>query len=285
MTPAQLTAARWIALVAAIVLLATAGVTSAVLLVRSRRSAVALPRSMASAGDSITRAFDVDTGHLLQDSPAASWSTGSDPAVVSQYDRLVSANPAIAGQGYNDAQTGAKMSALAGQLATAAAQRVDYVTVLMGANDLCATSVATMTATTTFEHQFDQALSGFLAADRGAHVFVASIPDLYRLWQTLRSNPVAQITWSLARICPSMLSASVTAAERQQVVAQELADNATLAAVCARYSHCRFDADAVYQAPFSAADVSPADSFHPSLAGQKELAKVTWAAGFWPSKG
>jgi lysophospholipase L1-like esterase len=285
LTPARLTAARWVALAAAIVLVATAGITSAVVLVRSRRPAVPLPRSMASAGDSITRAFDLDSGHVLQDSPAASWSTGSDPTVDSQYDRLVAANPALAGKAFNDALTGAKMSALAGQLALAAAQRVDYVTILMGSNDLCTPSVATMTPTTTFERQFDQALAAFSAADRSAHVFVASIPDLFRLWQTLRTNPVAQVTWSLARICPSMLSVSATAAERQQVVAQELADNATLASVCARYPHCRFDADAVYQSPFSAADVSPVDSFHPSLAGQTALAQVTWAAGFWPSKG
>ena len=285
MTPARLTAARWAALAAAIVLVATAGISSAVVLLRSRRPAVPLPHSMASAGDSITRAFDLDTNHVLQDSPAASWSTGSDPTVNSQYDRLVAANPALAGQAYNDAQTGAKMSALAGQLALAATQRVDYVTILIGANDLCTPSVATMTPTTTFERQFDQALAAFMSADRNARVFVASIPDLFRLWQTLRTNPVAQITWSLAHICPSMLAVSATAAERQQVVAQELADNASLAAVCARYPRCRFDADAVYQSAFSAADVSAADSFHPSLAGQKALASVTWAAGFWPSKG
>jgi hypothetical protein len=140
-----------------------------------------------------------------------------------------------------------------------------------------------MTSTATFSTQFDQALSGFFAADPGAHMFVSSIPDLFRLWDALRTNPVAEITWTLAHICQSMLSVSATAAGRQQVVARQLADNAALQAVCRRYARCRFDGGAAYRATFTAADVSPVDYFHPSLAGQTKLAALSWAAGYWPS--
>jgi lysophospholipase L1-like esterase len=238
---------------------------------------------MASAGDSITRAFDLDGRHFLQDTPEESWASGTDPAVSSHYGRILAVHPAIAGQAYNDAQTGAKMAALDGQLKMAAAQKVDYVTILIGANDLCTPSVATMTPTATFEAQFDQALAGFLAADRGAQVFVSSIPDLFRLWGALRINPLAQITWNLVHICPAMLSASATDAERHQVVVQEQADNAALASVCRRHARCRFDGNAVFAASFAATDVSSVDYFHPSLSGQRNLAAVTWAAGYWPA--
>jgi lysophospholipase L1-like esterase len=282
----------WLAVGAAGVLVASTAVV-AVVLVSGRGSGPAapppLPASMASVGDSISRAFDLDVSHLFQDSPTESWSTGSDPAVGSHYDRIVAASAAsgtspLATHAFNDAQSGAKMAALAPQLARAASQRVEYVTVLMGANDLCTSSVATMTPTAAFGAQFAGALAAFFAADPGAHLFVASIPDLFQLWDSLRSNPLAQATWTLARICPAMLSLTGTATDRAAVVAQERADNTVLQAACARFRHCRFDADAVYQTVFGAADVSSVDYFHPSVAGQQKLAAVTWAAGFWSSR-
>jgi lysophospholipase L1-like esterase len=238
---------------------------------------------MAATGDSITRAFDVNYGGVLRDNPAESWATGTDPAVDSQYQRLVQADPAMAAHGDNDGVSGAKMAALDGQLQTAASQRVDYATVLMGANDLCTADVATMTPTATFGAQFHQALSDFFSADPDAHVLVASIPNLYQLWATLRGNLAAQIVWGAAHICQSMLAAAGTAADRQAVVAQEQADNDALASVCRQFSRCRFDGDAVYRTAFTAAEVSPVDYFHPSVTGQKELAAITWAAGYWPA--
>jgi lysophospholipase L1-like esterase len=203
--------------------------------------------------------------------------------VNSHYGRLLRVVPAIAGQVYNDARSGAQMSALDGQLQAAAAQRVAYVTILMGANDLCTPSVAAMTPTATFGAQFEGALSHFFAADPAARVLVASIPDLYRLWQTLQGKLAAQFAWGVSHICQSMLADGATAADRQAVVDQEQADNAVLASVCARFAHCRSDGGAVYRAPFSAADVSPVDYFHPSLSGQTQLAALTWAAGYWPA--
>src|SRR5674476_1271307 len=56
-----------------------------------------LPDSMASLGDSITRAADVCCWY--GDHPGQSWSTGNNPydGVNSQYERLVALHPAMAG--------------------------------------------------------------------------------------------------------------------------------------------------------------------------------------------
>ena len=274
----------WLALAVAIALLVAAGVV--VVVVRpggSSSRGVALPRSMAAAGDSITRAFDVDPAHLLQDDPVESWSTGTDAAVMSQYDRIAIAVPAINGHVFNHAQSGAKMVALAPQLQAAAADKVDYLTILMGANDLCTPTVATMTPTATFQAQFTTALDGFFAADPAAHVFVSSIPDLFKLWTALQANPVAETVWSVAHICQSMLSVAATPVDRAAVAAQELTDNGVLQTVCARYKNCRFDGLAVYRAGFGAGELSAIDYFHPSVTGQQRLAAITWAAGYWPT--
>jgi lysophospholipase L1-like esterase len=238
---------------------------------------------MASAGDSITRAFDIDWSHFLSDSPQYSWSTGSDGAVRSEYQRILTAKPAIRGNAYNDAQTGAKMVDLAGQLTAAASQKVQYLTILMGANDLCTSSAATMTPTATFQAQFEKALSTFLVSDPTARVMVVSIPNIYQLWNTLHGNWAAEATWNSVGICQSMLSWSNSEADRQQVVAQEAADNAVLASVCAKYSTCRWDGYAAYHVQFSAGDVSTVDYFHPNKNGQNTLAATAWASGYWPA--
>ncbi|HSS11317.1 MAG TPA: GDSL-type esterase/lipase family protein [Acidimicrobiales bacterium] len=246
-------------------------------------TSVPFPNSMAAAGDSITRAFGATWSRFLSDSPQYSWSTGNDTAVDSQYRRILAANPAINGHVYNHAMTGAKMVDLDGQVKAAAREQVQYLTVLMGANDVCAPSAATMTATTTFRAEFSQALSDFFAADPGAHVFVSSIPNLSQLWNTLHGSWTAEVTWRVAHICSSLLSRSNTAAARQAVATREQADNAALASVCSEHPRCRWDGYAVYHLSFTASDISRVDHLHPNAAGEHALAATTWAAGFWPT--
>ena len=243
-----------------------------------------LPNSMASTGDSITRAFDsTSNGCFLSDCPQYSWSTGYNSTVNSQYQRILAANSAISGHEYNDAKTGAQMSALDGQLKSAASQGVQYATVLMGANDVCTSSISTMTPTATFQSEFRTALSDFFAADPSASVFVSSIPNIYQLWQLLHNNWSAESTWYSFKICQSMLSPYNTDAQRQQVLSQEEADNTALQTVCAQYANCRWDNLATFNYSFTTKDVSTVDYFHPSLTGQNTLAGITWGASYWPS--
>jgi hypothetical protein len=137
--------------------------------------------------------------------------------------------------------------------------------------------------TATFAAQFRAALAAFVAERPRARILVGSVPDLHWLWQLLHTNPVAQTIWTTFGICQSMLNIANTETQRQQVVAQELADNAVLASVCAQFSQCRWDGGAVYTTKFTVTDVSPVDYFHPSTQGQHDLAAVTWTAGYWPT--
>ena len=243
---------------------------------------VPLPNSMASTGDSITRAFDATwSGCLLADCPQYSWSTGSDSKVDSHYRRILASHRSIKGDAHNDARSGAKMVDLGGQLSAAANQNVDYVTILMGANDLCTSSTSTMTSVSTFTSQFDAALASYTAARPKSRVFVSSIPNIYRLWSILHNNVTAELTWSAFSICQSMLSPNNTDADRQQVVDREAAFNSALASVCAKYTNCRWDNLATFNTDFTTSDVSTIDYFHPSLAGQNRLADVTWGASYW----
>jgi hypothetical protein len=82
-----------------------------------------------------------------------------------------------------------------------------------------------------------------------------------------------------------MLSSSNTETQRQQVLAQERADNDALAQVCQSYRQCRWDGYAVFNYAFTTSDVSSVDYFHPSATGQAHLAAVTWAASYFAAAG
>ena len=244
------------------------------------------PTSIASLGDSITRAYNA--GGWYSDWPSRSWSTGSDPAVVSHYSRLAKLNRKTTVRAWNDADTGAKMAALPGQALTAKNQGARYVTILMGANDACTSTEAGMTSVATFRSQFVNAMSTLTTQASPPKVLVASIPDIYRLWQVGRTSASARNAWNSFDICQSMLAnpGSTDAADeaRRQRVRQRVEEyNAALAGVCATYTTCKYDGGAVFGYPFQLSHLSTWDYFHPNTSGQAVLADVTWKAGFWPT--
>lgn len=244
-----------------------------------------LPSAMASVGDSITRAYNTGPSPYA-DYPANSWSTGTSVTVNTHYLRLLALNPAISGKNYNDAVSGAKMADLNSQMAVVNAQRVEYVTVLMGGNDVCATSESTMTTVAAFADQFRTAMATLTAASPNALVYVVSIPDIYNLWAVLHGNASARFAWAIFGICRSMLAnplstASSDVARRARVRQRNIDFNAQLSAICATFVTCRYDQGAAFNTKFTAADVSTRDYFHPSVAGQAKLAATTWAAGYW----
>src|SRR5690242_14376435 len=157
-----------------------------------------LPHSMAAIGDSISRGFDACCS--LGEHPQNAWSTGSaaGDGVTSHYEHLLAVDPAISNHAFNDAVTGAVMADAPRQAAQAVSQHAGYVTVLMGANDVCTSTVASMTPKATFKAQFDQALRTLTTGLPNAHVYVSSIPNVFNLWKVLHTNPTAQLVWRLA---------------------------------------------------------------------------------------
>jgi lysophospholipase L1-like esterase len=264
--------------------LVTAAVLVAASITAPVRAAAAdtppLPHSMAAIGDSITRAYDACCSY--GDHPGQSWSTGWTwyDGITSHYERILARTSTIQGHNYNDAVTGAKMASGPAQAATAASQGAQYVTILLGANDLCTSSTLTMTAVADFRSQFTQTLQAIPAT---THVFVSSIPNIYQLWQVLHTNSIARYVWQTARICQSMLASTNTETQRQQVLTRESAFNQVLADVCAQFTNCRWDGGATYGYAFSPSRVSTLDYFHPSLSGQAALANLTWSKSWWAS--
>lgn len=265
--------------------LGLAVLVAALLAPASAAGRTALPSSMASTGNSLTRA--AGTGFPpWTDNPAGSWSTGTDAIVNSHYLRLLALTPKIRGRNYNDARSGAKMGELSTQMAKAVSQKVDYVTVEMGGNDVCASSESAMTPVATYRSQFRAGLETMTDGRPSVKIFVASVPNIHHLWELFHNDLAAQVAWFTFGVCQTMLANPTSAAqadvERRARVLQRIVDyNTALAAVCADFRQCRFDQNAAFQAQFTANDVIHLDYFHPSLSGQAKFAAGTWAVSYW----
>lgn len=252
-----------------------------------------LPSSIAGVGDSITQAASSD-GSLGVDAPRNSWSTGDNSTVNSHYLRLVALNQSVTA--HNHSVSGAKVGGLATQMESLATVKPDYVTVLIGGNDLCTDTIDEMTPTSVFRDQFYVAMEKLLGdTDTGgvspdSNVYVVSIPDVHQLWELFRNNVFARAVWSAGNICQSLLanptSNKQADVERRAAFRQRNIEyNTQLAAVCALFARCHWDGNTVFDYKFSRSDVA-GDYFHPSIEGQANLAAETWAAGYtWTTGG
>ncbi len=258
------------------------------------------PRTLAAVGDSITQAsgatrdgegfLDVLPGATR---PARSWSTGTASGLDSVLQRLRALEPDADGD--NVSEEGRRMRHALEQVQRTSPS-TDLITIQLGGNDLCRPTVAEMTSPDVFETQLREALA-FVAAERpAALVQLSSVPDVYRLWEVLRDDPTAVAFWNGTGPfppvvpCQSLLAdarsdAPGDQARRDAVRERSQAYNARAAQVCAEFVRCRFDDEAVWTftndpARFAAEHISAVDFFHPSFAGQRELAAVAWNAGF-----
>lgn len=235
------------------------------------------PRSVAAVGDSITRGFDACG--ILADCPAVSWATGSDVTVNSVALRLL--GPAGVGtRSWNLAVSGADAADLPGQMAEAAARRPDLVTVMVGANDACADTVDRMTPVHAFRASVEKSMKVLRTTAPRTQVYVSSVPDLMRLWETGRDDPLGRGIWELG-ICATMLGDAgndgPAAQQRRETVHQRVvAYNAVLEDVCAEDERCRWDDGEVFGFRFGKQQLSRWDWFHPSRDGQRRLAEIAY---------
>lgn len=238
------------------------------------------PVVMAALGDSISAGFNACGWYVS--CASRSWSAGDDPAVQSHYLTLLDRGEELMGHNVNLAVPGADSADLAGQVAGAVERRADYVTILIGAQDACTSEERRMTPVAVYERRVAEALAAFRTGRPDGRVFLASVPDLKRLWRVGRDSAVARGFWSVGRICPTMLARSASTApadqaRRDRVRARVAGYNAALARVCAAYGPaCRFDGNALFDCPFTLEHVSGWDYFHPNAAGQRLIARRTF---------
>lgn len=243
--------------------------------------ALALPTSIAAIGDSITAGAGASP-QGFEISPQHAWATGdADDDVVSHYERLVAGGAAIQGRNHNLAESGATMADAPDQARRVIATGASYVVILMGGNDVCASSIETMTPVADFKRDFRATLNILGRGLPQARFFVISIPNVHQLWETFQDDPIPPRVWEAAGTCGAMLDPGNTDAERDQALQRNIDYNAVLEEICATEPRCRFDNHALFNNEFDA-DLVAVDYFHPSHQGHEVIADVTWEYGYWP---
>jgi lysophospholipase L1-like esterase len=115
-------------------------------------------------------------------------------------------------------------------------------------------------------------------------VLIASLPDIYRVWEVAHTRRAAQEAWALG-VCPTLLANATSTAPADVARRRAFRDrieayNAILAKACQAYGpRCRY-VGAVHDTAFGLAELSAVDYFHPNAEGESRLAEVSWPGSF-----
>jgi lysophospholipase L1-like esterase len=266
-----------------------------------------LPDVMGAIGDSLTAA--VDAGEAFGPAPQHSWAVGDDPddGVDSHRERLVALG-ATDLRVVDVSRSGARIEDGVRQ-ATALVTAVDalepagsvYVTLVLGANDLC----GPLTPPDAFEEDLRRTVGilrdGVDVDDRqvpglpaGSRLLMLSVPNVLTLREVFADDAEAQRFYARFRVCERALHPDATSSELERVAEHLEAYNAIIAATCDELDaavdvpglSCRHDLDgdptrSLTGAAFGREEISRIDFFHPSIAGQARIAEETWGLGYW----
>jgi len=258
------------------------------------------PKRIYSIGDSITRAFDAD---LPFDNVHLSWVNGSYgflsalfgfPNVQSHHQR-VRAN--FGGGGVSNriaARNGNKVAHFVRQVGGMDGSE-NYVTVMLGGNDVCRESIDDLPTDEEFAYAFAGGLIELLnKLEPGSTVQVVAIPDIKRLYDIGIDKRTLGIVdcsllWSATKLgfpCGSMLSPANTEADREYVRERNIGYNTILhfltllGAIGHPDLYVSFT-DVTFTYPFTGEHISDIDCYHPSAEGQALISEGTWNDGFF----
>ena len=234
-----------------------------------------------SLGDSITTGFS--TRGVLQDAPEENWSTGNARNDLnSHYQRLLDIfnntdidvfreNLAVKNQEVISNSTESLNGQADDLQQILSSDQFNYVTILMGFNDVCRTNLDVQS----FKSEFRSAVSD--AIDRiiidSNLIFIASIPNI----QVILNNPTCPIQgpplnlWIEAN-CPNANLPNDGVLEYIQA-----ANDAYKEIAAENPKKVIFDEETVFKADIQPNMISELDCFHPSVNGQAFLATETWS--------
>ena len=230
-----------------------------------------------SMGDSITAGFNTrwpgDFNNVRYN-----WSTGISNRVKSHLHRLKK----IISQdvkAINVAKSRATSYGLVEQLQGIKAPTIDYLTLLIGANDVCAWTEEFAEDLRKFRDNVKHIIDEVIATNGEVRIVLPAIPNMYRIYD--QGKDTCGWRWNYFKACPSLLSSARSDWERLEFRDRLIAANETLTKLADKYEKNVKFVREVFDFEFSREHVSRLDCFHPSIAGQNELARITWENGWY----
>lgn len=287
-----------------------------------------VPLNQFNIGDSIGEA-EAANGTIGSINHQAVWSTGWDSGDIvntlnERFEFRDAAayveNSSLIDGSVNQAVSGAVMADFAGQAAEVAAAMgavdqggADMVTILLGNNDVCASSLAAMTDPGDFEQQYRSGLDVLASSPfkDSLNVLVSGIPAIYWLWDAKRSDfwcrvfiwpnvPCENLLGGAANDCESNASAldpdriysgdGENCVRRKQFHAR-IRDiyNPILENVLQEYvtdgSLPNAEYVDIFDVKFGSEHVNGGDCFHPSKSGHALISSEQWCRSSWGAGG
>lgn len=169
----------------------------------------------------------------------------------------------------------------------------DYVTVLIGANDVCADSVDQMTADRDYYNNVDTAISRLVSANPNTKIMISSLPDINSLSDVAKRSRLlgfapygrCEDIWRKTNLCYTLTRRPAGSLDDHLVSEKVISINRMLSEITERVNQQTGKQTIVfssetYNKPFSDKDIS-IDCFHPNEEGQNVIAKTTWEQSFW----
>tara|TARA_Y100001958_G_C21170243_1_gene502182 strand:- start:302 stop:1123 length:822 start_codon:yes stop_codon:yes gene_type:complete len=235
---------------------------------------------MGAIGDSITSGVNANGVGIHKH---FSWSTGkgtSTRSFQSHYKKIELMKKTEV-KAYNMAKGGARSKDLPKQAIKLAKKKVDYATILIGANNLCDWKTSNQQQLDQFEKDVRTSINTLLESNRNIKIFLAPVPDMYNLWWINRNNNKCTKMWDTFNICSSILSSSLTDEQREEFKQRWEDLNRTLERISYDYmKNIKFDLGISYTR-FQRKHISTVDCFHPSLEGQELISKKAWDNGWF----
>jgi len=293
---------------------------------------IPLPHSYAALGDSMTEAllsdYSVETGipnadlvrmmKFLEISDPTerlvsfrsnyaaldkSWATGGDEEnlVVSHYERLKAYVPDI--EAFNFSVTGAESIDLAHQVDAVLSYQdqrsfsFDYVTIMIGANDVGSETLDGITAPPIFVGRIETALRRLLNQNPDLEALVVGVPDIQSVFKDTEGLVVKRVLgndiscgfirrtiygdFAVFKVEDEELTGQVT-----EILSQyRLGTTEMVNRLQEEFPSAHLKTIQNLRSKQLTKKLVSVDCFHPSEWGQAELAEKTWLAGFWPNLG
>jgi lysophospholipase L1-like esterase len=188
------------------------------------------------------------------------------------------------------------------------AGKASMITIFLGNNDVCASSLDTMTPPAEFESYLRAGLDVLASSQKtkDAIVHVSSIPAIYWLWESLKNNEECQKAWQFVP-CQNLLENPINDCGagqshldpdtihaddgphciRRKTVHARIRDiyNPILKNVVKEYADSGLLPNGyfndIFSIRFRPQHINTGDCFHPSAAGQAFLAQSQWNASIW----
>lgn len=163
----------------------------------------------------------------------------------------------------------------------------EYVTLLIGANDICAKSANEMTSVSAYHAKIESITAQILEESPDTKILISGLPNITKLQDVARNEKTFGKTcgqmWAENDFCSTLMT--ITEPLERDAISQRVRDfNMAIQDVVDNAKEVHGDrvrmASKVYDTDFNANDLSP-DCFHPNEIGQGKLAAMSFASTWW----